>query len=225
MKLDLLWRESGVSESHLAEVRYNAWNKNDNLTLEEAFYLCDSLRESFDLPPLSQAAMCAADILADIPWAFCGGTAINKLIEPRTTKDVDILTLDRSNAMSKLLQSKLFRAEGNKLKHTSGGEIDIINWESGNLHCPKETAKRALATASTQRMWGKNVPMVSPAGVIAMKLGRATTTKPKARQDQEDILAVLRKYGYQNLSKYHLTQAMLAEYKKLADEVKNIQQD
>ena len=206
--LDKLWRDSGVSESHVADVRRNAWNKSDGFTLEEAFYLCDSLRESFDLPPLSQAAMAAADALSGVPWAFCGGTAINQLVEPRITRDVDIVVLDRSTAMSKLLHTGQFHAEGGKLKHLSGGEIDILNSESGSL----------LSTATMHRMWGENVPMVSPAGIIAMKLGRAITNAVKAYQDQEDILGVLRKYGYQDLSQYSLTQAMLDEYNKLAKE-------
>lgn len=221
--LDKLWRESGVSELLLDDIRHNAWNKTKDFTIEEAFYLCDSLRESFDLPPLSQAAIAAAEALSivGISWAFCGGTAINVLVEPRTTKDVDILVADRSDAMSKLLQTNQFHAEGGKLKHISGGEIDILNWESGNLDCPKETAKKSLSTATTQRMWGKNVFMVSPAGVIAMKLGRAITNDAKAYQDKGDIIRVLMKYGYQDLSKYNLTQKMINEYEKLAKEVKN----
>ena len=49
--LDKFWQESGVSESHLANIRHNAWNKTTDFTIEEVFYLCDSLRESFDLQP------------------------------------------------------------------------------------------------------------------------------------------------------------------------------
>ena len=89
--IDKLWQESGVSESHINQIRYNAWNKSEDLTIEEAFYLCDSLRESFDLPPLSQAAMSAAESLSGIRWAFCGGTAINVLVEPRIGNGMELV--------------------------------------------------------------------------------------------------------------------------------------
>ncbi len=222
MKLDLLWRATGlVSEPRLAEIRYNAWHKDADYSLEEASYLCDSLRESFDLPPLSMAALDAAEALGNSRWAFCGGTVINQLVEPRITKDVAVVTADRSSAISALLQSRKFRAEGGKLKHLSGGEIDVLNWESGNLDCPKPTALRALATATTQRMLGRAVPMVTPAGIIAIKLGRAISNDRKAHQDKGDIINVLIRHGYQDLSEYALTQAMSEEYEKLVEEAKN----
>lgn len=222
MKLDVLWRATGlVTEPQLAEVRYNAWHKEAGYTLEEASYLCDSLRESFDLPPLSLAALDAAEALHGSPWAFCGGTAMNKLVEPRMTKDVDIVTSDRSSAISALLRSRKFRAEGDKLKHLSGGEIDVLDWESGNLDCPKATALRALAAATTQRLFGRDVLMVTPAGVIAMKLGRAISNDRKAHQDKSDIINLLIRYGEQDLSKYSLTQAMSEEYQRLVEEAKN----
>jgi len=226
MKLDSLWRTTGlVSEPRLAEIRHNAWHKDAGYTLEEASYLCDSLRESFDLPPLSLAALDAAEALQGSPWAFCGGTVVNQLVEPRITKDVDIVTSDRSGAISTLLRSRKFHADGGKLKHLSGGEIDVLNWESGNLDCPKATALRALATATTQRMLGRNVPMVTPAGVIAMKLGRAISNDRKAHQDKGDIINILIRHGYQDLSGYALTQAMSEEYEKLVEEAKNARRD
>jgi hypothetical protein len=226
MKLDLLWRATGlVSEPRIAEIRYNAWHKVSDYTVEEASYLCDSLRESFDLPPLSLAALDAAEALQGNRWAFCGGTVVNHLVEPRMTKDVDIVTSDRSSAISALLQSHRFHAEGGTLKHVSGGEIDVLNWESGNLDCPKATALQALATARIQRMLGRDVPMVTPAGVIAMKLGRAISNDRKAHQDKGDIVNILIKHGYQDLSAYSLTPAMSDEYARLVEEAKNVRRD
>ena len=51
MQLDKHWIESGLaSESRLAELQFNAWHRDDrNLTLEEVFYLGDSMMESFEL--------------------------------------------------------------------------------------------------------------------------------------------------------------------------------
>ena len=100
MQLDKLWRESGLaSDSRLAELHFNAWHKDDrNLTLEEAFYLGDSMMESFDLPPLTLAAVSAARALSGTQWAICGGTAVSKLLRPRTSVDVYILAADRSGS-------------------------------------------------------------------------------------------------------------------------------
>ncbi len=226
MKLDLLWRATGlVSETRLEEIRYNAWHKDSGHTLEEASYLCDSLRESFDMPPLSLAALDAAEALQGRRWAFCGGTVVNQLVEPRMTKDVDIVTSDRSSAISALLQSRKFHAEGGKLKHVSGGEIDVLNWESGNLDCPKATALQALASAKMQRMLGRDVPMVTPAGAIAMKLGRAISNDRKSHQDKGDIINILIEHGYQDLSEYALTPAMSDEFAKLVEEARNARRD
>ena len=110
MQLHKLWKDSGLaSESRLAEIYYSAWHKDaGELTLEETFYLCDSMLESYDLPPLSLAAMAAARALAGTQWALCGGTAVNKLVRPRTTVDVDILAADRSTAITLLLRSNEF---------------------------------------------------------------------------------------------------------------------
>jgi hypothetical protein len=218
MQLDKLWRESGLaSESRLAEIHFAAWHKDDgNLTLEEAFYLCDSMLESFDLPPLSLAALSAAKALAGTQWALCGGTAVNKLLRPRTTVDVDILAADRSTAISLLLRTnEFFQAQGNKLKHASGGEIDLLDTESGYWKAPKQVARHALATATKQRVFGEDMPMVTPAGLIATKLARAATDLVGADQDKVDIVNVLIKHGHQDLSEFGVTQAMQEEYERL----------
>ena len=63
--------------------------------------------------------------------------------------------------------------------------------------------------------------MVTPAGIIAMKLGRAVSNDRKAQSDKGDIINVLIRYGYQDLSEYALTRAMSEEYEKLVEEAKN----
>ena len=218
MRLDKLWTEYRLAtESQLAELHFNAWRRDDrNLTLEEAFYLCDSMMESFDLPPLSLAAVSAARSLRGTSWALCGGTAVNKLLRPRTTVDVDILAADRSTAISLLLRSnEFFQAQGSTRKHASGGEIDLLDTESGYWRTPKQVAKHALATATVQRVCGEDMPMVTPASLIATKLGRANSDLVGADQDKVDIINVLIKYGYQDLSGFGITRAMQEEYDRL----------
>lgn len=211
MRLDDLWKN-------------NVWHKNGDYTLEEAFYLCDSLRESFDLPPLSMAAISAAKILSGTKWALCGGTAVSKLVRPRTTSDVDILSADRSTAISKLLQSRQFNVAGSTLKHTSGGEIDILDTESRYWNTPKQIVQQALETAIEQHVFGQRMPMVTPAGLIATKLGRAITNLAGADQDQVDIINVLKKHGRQDLSHYDLTTKMSEEYKRLIIRAESIRE-
>jgi len=142
-----------------------------------------------DLPPLSMAALDAAEALGNSRWAFCGGTVINQLVEPRITKDVDVVTADRSSAISALLRSRKFRAEGGKLKHLSGGEIDVLNWESGNLDCPQ------LPLYARWLPPRRNRCSVGPSPCYAsrshcMKLGRAISNDRKAHQDKGDIINV-----------------------------------
>jgi hypothetical protein len=209
MKLDL-WKR-------------RVWQKTRDYTLEETFYLCDSLREAFDLPPLSLAAISAAKILYNTKWALCGGTAVSKLVRPRTTSDIDILAADRSTVISRLLQTKQFNAEGSTLKHISGGEIDILDTESRYWNTPKQIVRQALDTAVEQQVFGQRMPMVTPAGLVATKLGRAITNLVGSDQDQVDIINVLKKYGYQDLSRYDLTAKMVEEYKRLIARAKSIQ--
>ena len=226
MRLNKLWKEAELaSDARLAEISYNAWHKDErDLTLEESFYLCDSMLESFDLPPLSLACVSAAKILAGRQWAICGGTAVSKLVKPRTTVDVDILVADRSTALSLLLRSnEFFQAEGNKLKHRSGGEIDLLDTESGFWRTPKQVARHALATANRQRVCGEDLPMVTPAGLIATKLGRAMTDLIGADQDKVDIINVLFKYGYQDLADFGISSAMQDEYDRLIARAKAVQ--
>ncbi len=67
--------------------------------------------------------------------------------------------------------------------------------------------------------------MVTPAGAIAMKVGRAISNDRKAHQDKGDIVNILIKYGYQELSQFALTQAMSEEYEKLVEEAKNARRE
>lgn len=199
------------------------WQKSTLITLEEAFHICDAVRESVDRPSLSQAVIAAAKILAGTKWALCGGFVVGVLTEPRATIDVDILVADRSTVLTKLLQSHQFSVEKDRLKHLSGGVIDILDINSRYWNMPKQVALQALKTAVLQRAFGQQMPMVTPAGLIATKLGRAITNLQGADQDQVDILNVLRKYGYQDLSNYNITATMEREYKRLVAKAKTIQ--
>ncbi len=67
--------------------------------------------------------------------------------------------------------------------------------------------------------------VVTPAGIIAMKLGRSISNDRKAHQDKGDIVNILITHGYQDLSKYALTEAMHEEYEKLFEEAKNARRD
>ncbi len=218
MQLDKLWSESGLaSESRMAELHFNAWQQDDrDLTLEEAFYLFDSTIESFDRPPLTLAAVSAAKALSGTQWALCGGAAVSKMLGRRIAVDVDILAADRSAALSRLLGSNEFLlVQGSKLKHGAGGEINLLDTESGTWRTPKQVANHAVATATIERVCGEDMPMVTPAGLIATKLARANSDLVGADQDKVDIINVLIKYSRQDLSEFGITGAMQGEYDRL----------
>ncbi len=91
----------------------------------------------------------------------------------------------------------------------------MLDTESAYWRTPKQLAKHALATATVQRVCGEDMPMVTPASLIATKLGRANTDLVGADQDKVDIINVLIKYGYQDLSEFGITRAMQEEYDRL----------
>ena len=84
-------------------------------------------------------------------------------------------------------------------------------------------ARHALATATRQRVCGEEMPMVTPAGLIATKLGRANTDLVGADQDKVDIVNVLIKYGRQDLSEFGITLEMQGEYERLVARASKIQ--
>ena len=182
------------------------------------------MMESFDLPPLTLAAVSVARALYGTQWAFCGGTAVSNLLKPRTTIDVDILSADRSTAISLLLRSnEFFQVEGSKLKHSSGGEIDLFDTESGYWRTPSRWQGTALATATIQRVCGEEMRMVTPAGLIATKLGRAQHRLGGADQDKVDIVNVLIKYGIQEpFADFGISAAMKEEYERLIARARQI---
>lgn len=219
MQLVKLWKDAGISEAQLIQAS-QGWAKDatGDYSLEEALYVCDAIGEALDLPALAPVVVAVADVLSDTAWALCGGVAFSKLTEPRATKDVDVLVLDRSATISQLLQSRKFHVVGGQLKHLSGADIDVLNWESGELDVPSAVAKQALSFAKEQAAWGRRIPMVTPAGLIALKLASAAKGAKRAYQDKADIMKVLEKFGYQDLSGYSLTTAMQEEYQKLVAE-------
>ena len=220
MKLNDLWKESKSGKT-----ASSCWHKTDTeYTLEESLFLGDSIGESFGLPSLSLVVLSAAKALYGEKWAICGGAAVSKLVRPRATSDIDILAADRSTAITKLLQSRDFHQEGTKLKHTSGGEIDILDTESRYWNTPQQVVREALHTAVEQNVFGQRMNMVTPSGLIATKLGRAITNLVGSDQDRVDIINVLRKHGYQNLDGFGITDKMEDEYKRLIERAKELEE-
>lgn len=193
-------------------------NKVDH-DISESLSICDAIREAANQVSLTPALLAVAKTLADTEWALCGGLAVGVLTQPRGTKDIDVLLLDRSTAISKLLDSHLFRVEGNRLLFNDGGVIDIL--DINNLDMPKAVAKQALKTATPQVVAGCRLPVVSPAALIAMKLGRATAGTIGSYQDKHDIILLLIKHGYQDLSGFNLSSDMFKEYEQLVLQAKS----
>ena len=199
-----------------------AFRRKDHITLEEALILCDMVLEVHEYSPLTPAILAVATVLHDMDWALCGGLAVGVLTRPRATVDIDIITSDRSTVLSKLLQSKQFIQKGSKIIHISGGEIDVLDTSSGYWNTPKQVSQLALDTSRQQNFFGQRIPVVTPDGLVATKLGRAFTNLEGADQDKVDIINVLREHGKQDLSKYDLTTEMVEEYERLIARAANI---
>jgi hypothetical protein len=192
-----------------------AFCRTGHITLEEALILCDTVLEVHEYSPLTPAILAVAMTLHGMDWALCGGLAVGVLTRPRATVDIDIITSDRSTVLSKLLQSKQFIQKGSKMAYVSGGEIDVLDTNSGYWNTPKQVSQLALDTSRQEDFFGQKIPVVTPAGLVATKLGRAFTNLEGADQDKVDIISVLREYGKQDLSQYDLTTEMAKEYERL----------
>lgn len=152
---------------------------------------------------------------------IAGGIAVGVYSRPRTTIDIDILISKEENAneLENNIKSKIKRNNILTFEHNSTGvEIDVIMPEYINVS--KDLVKKAIETAIIQNVNGKNVKIVTPKYLIALKLARAIKNTAKAKQDQADIMNVLHECGIQDLSDLNLEEKQITLYKKLIEDLK-----
>jgi hypothetical protein len=126
---------------------------------------------------------------ANVPFALIGGLALAAHKVVRATRDIDLL-VDLNQADT--IESRL-GALGYRCLHRSA---DAGNYLRGDervdlLYASRPITRRLLAEAGDRVMPFGNLHVVSPEGLIGLKL-QALINNPRRTQDLEDIRALLR---------------------------------
>jgi len=146
----------------------------------------------------------------DVNWALIGGLAVGFHSRPRGTQDVDILLKsggDIDKLVHMLKSFKRHRSHAFEHKKT-GVEVEVLTPEFLNID--SSIVSKAIETSEKHNLKGSQVPVVSKAGLVALKLQRGK------RQDLADIESVLSKDRSIDCSEYNLTE----EQKKTLEEIR-----
>jgi len=156
-------------------------------------------------------------------YALIGGLALSAWIEPRTTKDIDLVIVlsknliwqDVASLIETRLQKKVIIQKGNKrtsiqekLSFMMGQiEVDVISTKGFEL------ASEAIKNAVHAQVFDKSLKVVSPEYLILLKL------LPLSSQDEIDIRLLLKKANMNILiklaEKHHLLPKLISLQTKI----------
>ena len=156
-------------------------------------------------------------------YALIGGLALSAWIEPRTTKDIDLVVMlskkliwqDIASLIRTRLRKKVFLQKGNrrttiqeKLSFVMGQiEVDVISTKGFEL------AAEAIENSVLAQVFDKGVKVVSPEYLILLKL------LPLSSQDEIDIRLLLKKVNMNGLrklaEKHHLLPKLISLQTKI----------
>lgn len=156
--------------------------------------------EKLSSNPINQVLVDLSGLLNkhNIGWALCGGLAVGAYAKPRGTEDVDIVLSDDAiiDEVARIANPLFRHHRAHALSHRSFGvEVDLITPEF--IKVSPSIVLRVIKTAKTFSLAGIKVPTVTKDGLVALKLGRAST------QDVADIEAILKNQDV-DLSGYEL---------------------
>lgn len=175
-----------------------------------------AVETSVMIPEVLAALVDLASLAPDAEWVLIGGLALGAYAKPRTTEDVDILVVsdDSMDEIAQKLSSKFKKTTKHAFEHRrTGVSLEVVT--PTTVPVSEQIMKDVLASAETHVVKGYKVKVASAAGLIALKLHRATGTSTRAMQDQVDIRSILQANGHQDLSKYGLKKAEKDLYEKL----------
>ena len=146
-------------------------------------------------------------------WALAGGLAVGFYGQPRATQDVDIILWSENTI--ELVAELTTRCFRRKRKHAllhikTGVEIELLT--AKHLGVPLVVIQTAITTARHLDYHNHLLPVVSAAGLVALKLQRGSL------QDLADIKRVLEKVHNLDLRDFGLS----AEHKRLLAEIREI---
>jgi len=151
--------------------------------------------------PIQQTLIDLASLLQNsIPWALCGGIAVGVRAKPRGTEDIDILLKSDSeiDSIVSLTKSLFKHSRLHALTHKKYGvEVDLVTPEF--VKVKDSIVLKVLETSDIFNLTNTKIPTVSAAGLIALKLGRASA------QDIADIESIIKKHDNIDLTEYDLS--------------------
>jgi len=163
-------------------------------------------------------------LIAD--YALIGGLALSAWVEPRTTKDVDLVVVisknliwqDIASLIKTRLGKKVILQKGNKrttiqekLSFMMGHvEVDLISTKGFQL------AAEAVEDAVSAKVFDKSVKVASPEYLILLKL------LPLSLQDEVDISALLKKTDLKELKTLAEKHSLLPKLEHLLIKLKRL---
>lgn len=167
-------------------------------------------------PEVRQVLLDAAALLKDEPVAVIGGIALGAYAQPRYTEDVDlILATDHLPKVMEALKPKFKKISAHAMEHKkTNAVVELVDPDFIGID-PK-LVDSAVKDAARHEIGSSSLGVVTVPYLIALKLGRASNPKSlKAGQDQSDIMQLLKKHGYQDLSKIPITKAQRSFYEEI----------
>ncbi len=146
-------------------------------------------------------------------YSVVGGISVGKYNQPRSTVDIDIITINENEieVIAEELKSKFKHIRKHAFEHKNTGvEVETLTPEF--LKVNSSLIKKAIENSIEDN--GINV--VTPKYLLALKLIRASDSKNiKSLQDQFDIANLIKSYGFFDLNDLDLNKEHLELYNKL----------
>jgi len=131
-----------------------------------------------------------------IEWAVIGAIAVYVHGTPRDTQDIDVLVSSMPNA-SKLADPRHMEQFGfYRSKSSTGTVLTIDHRQSGQVElllANDALRQSAIASAKSEMILGRQVPVVDAAHLIALKAVSWTANPSRGGKDRTDIVSVWEK--------------------------------
>lgn len=128
-----------------------------------------------------------------VQWAVIGGLAVSVHGTPRDTIDLDVLVGAMPDA-SRVADPRRMEGFGFYRAKSSTGTVLVIDHRKSGyaelLLARDDLSRSALQSAQPQMLLGRQVPVVDPAHLIALKARAWTRSPDRAAKDRADIVSV-----------------------------------
>lgn len=137
----------------------------------------------------------AVEFLIDqkIDFAVIGGMALTVHGQARATADIDFLVSSMPDAVDCGDPRYMEKFQFYRAKSSTGSTLTVDSKRNGQIElllADNDMRRHAVSTAGSARIAGVDVPVVSAAALIGLKI-QAFVNNPNRKQDRPDVLSVL----------------------------------